>query len=573
MFPSPFGPFLRACLRLVPAAGLVAPAGAQLVINELLPDPDGSDAGHEFVELYNPGEAAIDLGGWQLQFANGAEAASWATRWSGTSGRLLPPGGLFLIVDRNWTGPEPGDAEVSLALQNGPDAIRLTQGGRPVDLVGYGALTDPELMESAPAPIAVGRSTARRPDGHDTGSNAADFVISDPTPGTINFARRRLVLVEATVEPPSLARAGEVVLVEAELRNEGLEALPTSRVRLVCGADVVEATLDAMDTGQQRRVAWALRPSAAGRWPLVAERLPADDGDTLRTALAGLQVGPAGLLFDEALAGPRAGQGEWFELSAPGPEPVSTEGYRVRDEDGGWVALPPLFLAPGERAIIAQDTLALGGWLAANAEGPGHAGGCGAALRRLSPWPTLNNSAPDSRAWADRILLADSSGTIIDHVTIDDGYPGSDDGRSWERRSWWPPAGGASNWASSLAAAGSTPGCPNSVAAPEAAGERDALLNAVPPVADRAAGDVAIHLGFSVPEGSDGWELVVYDLDGRQVRDLGGDRHGAGPRNVFWDLRDDAGRAASAGGFVAALRLTSGRTAGPAIARRVLVIR
>ena len=326
MFRFHCGPRLRASLRLLPAAGLAASAQAQLVINELLPDPNGSDAGHEFVELYNAGDIAVDLGGWQLQFANGAETASWATRWSGQPGRLVPPGGLFLIVDRNWTGTVPGDAEVSLALQNGPDAIRLTQDGQAADLVGYGALTDPELMESAPAPLAVGRSTARRPDGHDTGNNAADFAIADPTPGTVNFAARRLSVVETTVEPPSLARAGEVVLVEAELRNEGLESLPTARVRLVCGADAVEATLDAMDTGQQRRIAWALRPSAAGRWSLVAERLPDDGVDTLRTALALLQVGPAGLLVDEALAVPRAGQGEWFELSAPGPEPVSTAG-------------------------------------------------------------------------------------------------------------------------------------------------------------------------------------------------------------------------------------------------------
>ena len=125
----------------------------------------------------------MDLGGWQLQFANGADGPVWQTRWSGQAGQALAPRARFLIVDSGWTAPPPGDAEVVLGLQNGPDAIRLTHAGVAVDVVGYGALTDPRLMETAPAPLAAGRAIARRPDGRDTGDNAADFVTTVPTPG------------------------------------------------------------------------------------------------------------------------------------------------------------------------------------------------------------------------------------------------------------------------------------------------------------------------------------------------------------------------------------------------------
>ena len=45
-------PFLAVAASLPIVA---ATAAAQLVINEILPDPAGSDAGHEFVEFLNTG--------------------------------------------------------------------------------------------------------------------------------------------------------------------------------------------------------------------------------------------------------------------------------------------------------------------------------------------------------------------------------------------------------------------------------------------------------------------------------------------------------------------------------------
>ena len=44
-----------------PAAAL-----AQVVINEVLFDPTGSDTGLEWVELYNASDSAVNLSGWQL---------------------------------------------------------------------------------------------------------------------------------------------------------------------------------------------------------------------------------------------------------------------------------------------------------------------------------------------------------------------------------------------------------------------------------------------------------------------------------------------------------------------------
>lgn len=558
---------------LMASAPAALPAHGQIVINEFLPDPAGSDAGREFVELLNTGADPVDLGGWQLQFANGAEAVEWLVRWTGQAGQALAPGARFLIVDRNWAGTAPADAEVALALQNGPDAIRLVAAGLQRDLVGYGALTDPELLEGTPVPLVPGRSLARRPDGRDSDDNRADFTAAEPTPGTPNFARHALTVIDCGLEPPSAPRAGAVVLVSAVLRNDGTEALPLTRVSLACGPARVPAILDGTASGDERRLDWTLRPDADGQWPLqVLVPLP-QPAETLAVDLGRLQVGPAALVLSEVLAAPRSGQGEWLEIASAGSATVDLAGHRVRDADGDWVDLPAIMLPAGERLVVAQDSTALLGWLAANAGGPANAGGCDAPVRQLTPWPALNNAPPEAREHADRVLLADPAGTVIDQVVIGaDGEEVSAD-RSLERVDPAAVPPGSPGWAECLAGAGATPGCANSVAGTTSGPVGAGSLAAAPAVADRQAGQAAIHLSFTVPAVAAGWDLVVYDLDGRAVRDLGGDGRGPGPRTLFWDLCDDHARPVAAGGYVAALRWRSGgRTAGTS-PRRLLVVR
>src|SRR5690606_13864352 len=49
----------------LPAMACEPDAGV-VMINEILPDPPGADAGLEWVELYNPGPGTVSLGGWAI---------------------------------------------------------------------------------------------------------------------------------------------------------------------------------------------------------------------------------------------------------------------------------------------------------------------------------------------------------------------------------------------------------------------------------------------------------------------------------------------------------------------------
>src|SRR6185503_6192672 len=101
-----------ACVFAVASA-----ARGDLVLNEVLYDPDGADEGHEFVELWNPDSLAAPLDGVALETSDGARPGTWTTVWRAEAGETVGPGSPFLI----------GAGGLLASLQNGPDAIRLVR--------------------------------------------------------------------------------------------------------------------------------------------------------------------------------------------------------------------------------------------------------------------------------------------------------------------------------------------------------------------------------------------------------------------------------------------------------------
>ena len=561
-------------VRTLPALALVVvcgPSHGGPVINEFLPDPEGSDGGREFVELMNPGPETVDLSGVRLQFANGAEGAVWTTRWTGPTGSFLAPGALFLIVDRNWQGSAQGQAEVYLGLQNGPDALRLVRDEAVLDLVGYGPLTDAEMMEVAPAAVAVGRAVARRPDGNDTDHNGLDFVNADPTPGLRNFQPYDLVVTDWSLDPPSTDRAGTEIRFGVTVFNKGTETIPVREVSLLVGGRPYRALLDLTPPDAARLLTWRFTPELAGLLPLeIVVPLPVA-GDTLVLRPASLQVGPGPLVLNEVMPAPSAGQGEWIEVAAAGPASVELGAFRIRDQDGGWLPLPDMRIGAGEFAVLAQDSLALADWQMANLEHGAHVA-CDPVvvfgnLRQLRGWPSLNNSPPDGREYADRIYLAGPGGAVVDHLTLADGLTA---GRSLERLALKPRNPGANNWAPATAGQGSTPGCANSVSL---AGMIPGPLAVEPGILEPGRGATTLHFIFTLDPDHQGWRLRVFDLWGQQVRDLGGEELGPGTRDLPWDGTDESGRALPGGGYVAVLTLAGPRGETRAVRKALLAIR
>ena len=137
-----------------------SPAGAFVVINEFLADPPvglagdangdqtGSSSEDEFVELFNGGEAAVNLSGWTL-------SDSYKVRHVFADGTVILPDSVFVV----FGGGMPVSGEFTwqvassggLGLNNTGDSLFLADdGGNIVDAVEYGeeANADQSLVRS-----------------------------------------------------------------------------------------------------------------------------------------------------------------------------------------------------------------------------------------------------------------------------------------------------------------------------------------------------------------------------------------------------------------------------------------
>ncbi len=166
----------------------VCEVGGTVVINEFLPDPDGTDTDFEWVELYNAGPMDVRLDDWTLQ----SGTQEFAVDHTFAAGVIVVAGGHL------WVGAVEGvDVTATLSLGNAgsnADGVRLVDcEGGVVDTVVYGPVNEDGWEDDAggaaeslaPKP-AEGASLARISDGHDTNANAADFVIAEPSPGASN---------------------------------------------------------------------------------------------------------------------------------------------------------------------------------------------------------------------------------------------------------------------------------------------------------------------------------------------------------------------------------------------------
>lgn len=167
----------------------------------------------------------------------------------------------------------------------------------------------------------------------------------------------------------------------------------------------------------------------------------------------------AGLVINEFVPRPRAGEGEWVEVFHSGPGAIALEGYTLADGTGKRRAIPgSLVLRPGDFLVLASrpDSLRLAYAI------PGSV-----AVIRPDGWPILNDRDGSGGAPADRILLAAGDGTVVDSVVYFESWLPPTDGRSLERAHPSLPGTEAGAWGWSEDPAGATPGLANSLVATE----------------------------------------------------------------------------------------------------------
>lgn len=145
-----------------------------IYINEWLPNPVGTDAAGEFIELYNSGSTTVPLAGWRIgtgtetTTAEGEEAIAPAkTKPAPLTGIAVPPGDY-------------------LVLKHADDGISLKNTGGALLLYGPDGKIADDAAFHGTAP--EGQSYSRL-EMQQSGALAGNrFMFTDPTPGTANAA-------------------------------------------------------------------------------------------------------------------------------------------------------------------------------------------------------------------------------------------------------------------------------------------------------------------------------------------------------------------------------------------------
>ena len=516
-------------------------ATADLVINEILYDPEGVDSGREFVELYNNGPSPVSLSDLQVLFINGSAPDDPDEIWRGEPGTMLEPGAFFvlggeLVAERDRT--------VNTGLQNGDEALQIWRDGLRVDAVAWG---DPPatLGEGGAADAVSGRSLGRVPDGLDRDDNARDFQsLPEPTPGRPNLAAESFSLVHWWSEPAWREDAGPVGfrahliptgwadsqggVLRLDGREYALRAAPGDTLQfgalIQCSPGLVRLGL-ALGAGAQE-------PAAVGP--------------------EAIRCGVTALVLTEIQPRPADGEPEWFEIHNRGSTLLRLDGWGVRDRGGRRREFAaPDSMHAGERLVVTADVFRLR---------ERYPSVTARFIELASAWPTLNDSDPAADVAADSLYLLAPGGTVADlvswrrHMIEERGRPLQRGQVVVGELSFWMPA-----------TAGPTPG---EASPDESRVWPETGLECRPdpftPDVDGAAGELEILLVGA-------WaatRAAVFDLRGDLVREL--DLIGlSGRAAARWDGLDQSGRTVPSGAYVVVVEAEDERGAQTRLARAV----
>jgi uncharacterized repeat protein (TIGR01451 family) len=192
------------------------PPPGHLVISEVLYRPlEQSTGNREWIELYNPTDQTIALGGWYLGdmvAPVGALPNEWGEgMYRFPAGAVLPPGGVIVIVqqaadvsgftpdyefltDRNRDVPgvpnmvraDPGTGDGLRLVDTGDEVVLRDAAGVLVDAATYGTGAMGGVV-AHPGVVNAGHSLERRPPEWDTDDCSRDFYDRyPPTPRTVS---------------------------------------------------------------------------------------------------------------------------------------------------------------------------------------------------------------------------------------------------------------------------------------------------------------------------------------------------------------------------------------------------
>lgn len=269
----------------------------RVVLNEIDYDQPGVDHA-EFIELYNGGDGAADLGRYRIDLINGLGGGATVYRSFDLPAVPLAPGGWFVVAGdpEAVPGTDHVVAPATNLLQNGgPDAVALFRDDQLVDVISYEGDTAAPYVEGSGVGVeddgnVPGSAIGRFLDGADTARNDADIDARPRTPGSSNTGRSDRLL--GTGARGSLVAEGHLL------------ALSPSEGRGVLQGRIVQDTgVNGLAFAPDGRL-FATTHDSDGTCDLLA--LSPDDGHVV-LAIGALHLGAAPVVLTDLASDPADG--------------------------------------------------------------------------------------------------------------------------------------------------------------------------------------------------------------------------------------------------------------------------
>ncbi len=502
---------------------------SNVVINELLYDPIGTDTGLEWLELYNNGDTDIDLEGAKIQIAG----TTFTTAYTFPH-YILRAHRFVLIGEQNITQAV---FTTTLAMQNGDtgtDGVRyVSPDGFYTDTVLYDNPNASNLTDdygnigSHFAPdVFAGSSLARRVDGLDTGNCETDFMAEAyPTPGYPNH-----VAIDYALVGTEVIYANDIYTLNTDIFNQSQADDDTLSIFLdvVLNGQILQSfDIQPIASGASIPFTTPINITPQSIGTLSIELMLFNDinlADNIWTMQLG-ELQQLTLGINEILYNPATGNQEWIELYIP-PIVCANNVLTIMDAADNSVQITLPSLCPQYLVVCRDQDLLMEKY-------PDCPGG---SIIEVSSLPALNNEG-------DSIILLDDNGTVIDSMS----YIGNANKKDYslERQI---NADSTICWHYCYADAKGTPGQSNSVAPPPSSLETGHVKLIGSPF--NPLSNESMHLQYKFRDNSNSINCCVYDLDGIKRHTIASGIEIGSTGEIVWNGKDNHGKAFPRGIYV-----------------------
>ena len=296
-----------------------------IIVNEVLPNPKGSDSQNEFIELKNIGTADIDLTGWKV---GDASSKTYTIKAADFTSIILKPKEFFVLY-RKVTGIALNNSGTESAKLLSPDGVLVAA------LQYSGAASEDQ-------------SYARQ--------DANYFWTTTPTPGKENIITRDNQKPEAVISAPTEAEINQEIIFDSSDSTDPDGDALTFTWNFGDGATAEGASVNHSYLAAGKYKIILTIKDAAGATDIAEQFIKIINPDNAADVLP---IAEQLIFINEILPNPEGSdEAEWIELKSIDIEPIDLSGWKLDDDEGGsrpYKIPEGTIINPGQFLIFKKD--------------------------------------------------------------------------------------------------------------------------------------------------------------------------------------------------------------------------